>query len=255
MNYLKELTPFVKTLCETSGEIIKKYYRSPGLSVESKGDFSPVTAADKGAETAIRQLIEQEFPEHGILGEEFGETKPDAEYKWVIDPIDGTKSFIAGTPLFGTLIALVHRGYPVLGAIHQPILSDFTIGDNSVAMWNGLQVKMRSCESLDKALALATDIRDIMKYHNAVAFHSLLEKVKYFRTWGDAYGYYLLATGQADIMLDPIMNPWDIMAVAPIIRGSGGVITDWKGNPPELGKSIVAASKALHKSVLNVLNS
>lgn len=254
MNTLKELTPFIKHLCEESGFVIRKYFRTADLQLENKKDFSPVTIADKKAEEVIRALIEKEFPEHGILGEEFGESKTNAEYRWVIDPIDGTKSFICGTPLFGTLIALVQNGAPILGAIHQPILNDLTIGDNQITKINGIQTFMRKPLGLENAVAITTDVQSILDLKNSEKFLGLMKKVKYLRTWGDAYGYYLLASGQADIMLDPIVNPWDMMAVIPVIRGAGGVISEWEGGEASTGNSLIAAHDSLHKSILGLLN-
>jgi myo-inositol-1(or 4)-monophosphatase len=195
-----------------------------------------------------------EFPDHGILGEEFGEHNPDAEYKWILDPIDGTKSFICGTVTFGTLIALVKNGQPVLGAINQPILGEFLIGDNITCTLNGFDTKVRNCEKLSDAVLLTTDHLNIKKYQDINKFNSLLDKVKLYRNWGDCYGYYLVATGYADIMIDPVMNIWDFMALIPVIKGAGGVITDYKGGDPVKGKSIIASVPGLHNEVIKILN-
>ncbi|HVO72806.1 MAG TPA: histidinol-phosphatase [Ignavibacteriaceae bacterium] len=250
---LKEFKKFTKKLSEVSSRIIKNYFRSE-LQIETKQDHSPVTLADKKSEEAMRELIMKEFPEHGILGEEFGMHNPDAEYKWVLDPIDGTKSFISGTPLFGTLIALLKNGEPQLGAINLPALNEFLIGDNSIAELNDKKVMVRNCSSISSAVLLTTDIVDIEKYHNTKKFNSLIKEVKLFRTWGDCYGYYLVASGFADIMIDPIVSPWDSMALIPVIRGAGGIITDYQGNDPVKGKSIIASSPPIHKEIIELLN-
>ncbi|MCK6604535.1 MAG: histidinol-phosphatase [Ignavibacteriaceae bacterium] len=249
---MNEFKLFAKHLAQVSGEIINMYFRS-GVAVAEKDDNSPVTIADKKAEEVLRLEIMKEFPDHGILGEEFGEHNPDAEYKWILDPIDGTKSFICGTVTFGTLIALTYRGNPVLGVINQPVLGEFLIGDNESAELNGVKVKIRECNDISKAVLLTTDHFYMHKYQNGAAFDLLAKEAKIYRNWGDCYGYYLLATGYADIMIDPIMHVWDSMAVIPVIRGAGGIITDINGNDPVKGDSIVAASPSLHDYVIKSL--
>lgn len=236
-----------------SSNIIKHYFRKD-FKIESKQDSSPVTIADKQTEETLREMIMKEFPDHGIIGEEYGAYNPKAAYTWVIDPIDGTKSFIAGTPLFGTMIALVNNGNPILGIINFPILDETLIGDGNITELNGKKVSFRNCNNLSSALLLTTDIIDIEKYHDLEKFSALIKRVKLFRTWGDCYGYYLLATGYADIMIDPVMSPWDFLSLIPIIKGSGGIITDYHGNDPLNGKSIIAASKNLHAEVIKILN-
>jgi histidinol phosphatase-like enzyme (inositol monophosphatase family) len=253
MDDLKDFKIFSKILAEASSEIIKKYFRTE-LNVESKPDNSPVTIADKKAEEVMRELISKHFPEHGLFGEEFGETNKGAEYTWILDPIDGTKSFICGAYSFGTLIGLVKRGKPILGVYNHPILNDFLIGDNSETMINGTNTLIRNCENLSKTVLLTTDHLNIEKYQNISKFNNLLKKVKLYRNWGDCYGYYLLATGYADIMIDPIMSAWDLLPLIPIINGAGGVITDYQGNDAIKGKSAVASSIQIHKEVISSLN-
>ena len=252
MNFESDLILFIKYLAAESGKIIKGYYRT-NLNVETKGDNSPVTIADKKTEEFLREELMKRFPGHGILGEEFGEINPGADYKWIIDPIDGTKSFICGTPLFGTLIALTKNNSPIIGVIHLPILNELLIGDNSRTLLNDKPVKLRECVSLDEAVLLTTDYSSYGKYHSAEGLENLIFKVRLFRTWGDCYGYYLLATGYADIMVDPIMSIWDSMALIPIIQGAGGIITDIKGNNAAEGKSVLASSPGIYSRVLNIL--
>lgn len=253
MSNLNEHKKFAKELAILSGKVIRSYFRSK-LKVDSKSDDSPVTIADKKAEELMRELIMKEFPSYGIIGEEFGEFNPEAEYKWVLDPIDGTKSFIAGTVTFGTLIALLHLGKPVLGVINQPVLNEFLLGDNLVTTLNDEEVKVRECNSLAEAWLLTTDHLLIEKYQDLKKFESLIRKVKIYRQWGDCYGYYLVATGYADIMLDPIMNIWDTAALVPVITGAGGIITDFEGNDPMKGKSVIAASPYIHSEIVKILN-
>ena len=249
----KDLKLFAKHLSELSGNIIRSYFRTK-ISVDSKKDSSPVTIADKKAEELMREEIMKEFPEHGIIGEEFPSHKEDAEYKWILDPIDGTVSFISGAISFGTLIGLLKNGEPVLGVINHPVLNEFLIGDNFSAQLNGEKVMVRNCEGLSNAVLLITDYPNIEKYQDINKFHQLMKKVRYVRGWGDCYGYYLVATGFADIKLDPIMNLWDTAALIPIIIGAGGTITDYHGRDPVKGNSIIASSKSIHDEVIKILN-
>lgn len=249
----KELIPFLKFLSSESSAIIKQYFRTD-LAIDNKADDSPVTIADKKTEEKMRSLIKKEFPGHGIIGEEFGNENSDAEFVWVLDPIDGTKSFISGALSFGTLIALLKNGKPFIGVINHPILNEFLIGDNDSTWLNDNLVKMRNCSDISEAALLTTDHFNIGKYFDQGRFDKLANQVKLYRNWGDCYGYYLLATGYADIMIDPIMNVWDSMAVIPIINGAGGVITDYAGKDPITGSSIVACSKNIHTDVIKLLN-
>jgi myo-inositol-1(or 4)-monophosphatase len=250
---MKEFKNFSKLLSDKSASLIRKYFRTH-VTAETKGDASPVTIADKSAEEAMREMIMKEYPEHGILGEEFGAHNKDAEYQWILDPIDGTKSFICGALSFGTLIALMKNGKPILGVINHPIMNEFLIGDNNTAEINGVKTQVRECGSLKDAVLLTTDHLNIEQYKNINKFNGLTKKVKLYRAWGDCYGYYLLATGYADIMIDAIMSPWDTMALIPIINGAGGVITDYEGGDAVTGTSTIAAAKGIHKDVINALN-
>ncbi len=253
MNELQELRTFCRQLADESGKIIRGYWRND-VSIETKKDLSPVTIADKKAEELMREMIMKNYPSHGILGEEFGNHNEDSEYKWVLDPIDGTKSFICGTVTFGTLIALVKNGGPILGVINQPVLNEFLIGDGVSAELNGKKVNVRQCSNLSEAVLLTTDQLNIEQHRDIKKFDTLVHKVKMYRQWGDCYGYYLVATGYADIMLDPIMNPWDLLALIPVIRGAGGNITDYKGGDPVKGDSIIATSGSIHHEVIEILN-
>ena len=253
MSELNDFKLFAKELSLASGNLIKKYWRT-NVAIETKADETPVTIADKNAEELMREMIMKHFPEHGILGEEFGEHNKDAEYKWILDPIDGTKSFICGTVTFGTLIALTKNHQPILGVINQPIINEFLIGDNEIAELNGNKVKVRDCDDLSKAILLTTDQLNVEKYQKIKKFDELVHKVKLYRQWGDCYGYYLVATGYADIMIDPIMSVWDMMALIPVIRGAGGTITDYHGQDAVHGKSIIASGGKIHQRVIDILN-
>lgn len=253
MSELEELKRFSKLLADESQKIILSYFRTP-LNIETKKDFSPVTIADKKAEGIMRSLILKEYPAHGILGEEYGEQNPEAEYKWILDPIDGTKSFICGTPLFGTLIALLKNSEPILGVINLPALNQYLIGDNSSTVLNGEAISVRDCKPIEDAVLLASDQLSFEKYRSQQGFERLIRKVKLYRMWGDCYGYYLLSSGYADIVIDPIMSKWDLAALIPIVRGAGGKITDYYGNDPLNGNSIVATGGKIHQDVIEILN-
>ena len=253
MEKLSEFKKFMSYLANISADIIKPYFRTR-MNIEHKKDNSPVTVADIKAEEAMRNAIKKEYPGHGIIGEEFGSYNERAEYKWVLDPIDGTKSFIYGALSFGTLIALLKNDEPILGVINQPILNEFLIGDNKTAFINNKPASVRSCEDISEAVLLTTDHINIEKYQNLEKFEKLIRKVKLYRNWGDCYGYYLLATGFVDIMIDPIMSFWDKMALIPIIKGARGIITDYKGDNPVKGTSVIASSPGVHPQVIKCLN-
>ncbi|GAB5560623.1 MAG: histidinol-phosphatase [Synoicihabitans sp.] len=245
----------ITELASASAEFIAPYFGNPGTDVEFKSDDSPVTAADRGAEEVMRKMIEARFPDHGIIGEEHGTVREDAEFVWVLDPIDGTKSFITGVPLWTTLIGLLHRGEPVLGAINQPTLGQLAIGDGQTTTLNGKPVRCRPTTSLNTATLVTSDHYNLAKYQDGAACDRLIEQTRLYRTWADGYGYLMLAAGFVDISMDPIMNPWDIAAVIPVVRGAGGVITDWTGNTPYPAESTLAAANAeLHSAVLAELH-
>ncbi len=249
-----EFIKFIKTLAQQSAELIRPWYFNPKLQVDAKSDDSPVTIADRRAEELMREMIGKTYPGHGIIGEEYGAQNENAEFVWVLDPIDGTKSFAAGNPLFGTLICLLKEGQPILGAIHLPILNQLCIGDGQQTTLNNQPVHMRQTTKLSEAILLTTDLLNIEKHQTYAGFDRLMRRTKFMRTWGDCYGYVLLASGWADIMLDPIMNSWDLLALIPVIRGAGGKITDWQGNKPVRGNSIVAANTLLHAKIIEMLN-
>jgi histidinol phosphatase-like enzyme (inositol monophosphatase family) len=250
----KPFMKFISRLTRASGRIIATYFRGD-FTVESKADATPVTIADRRAEEIIRDLVGREFPDHGLVGEEFGATNPEAEYVWIIDPIDGTKSFVAGVPLFGTLIGLLRRGEPLFGVIANPVL-DFTLcGDNSRTMLNGAPVACRPCRSLSEAVLSTTSPLTASRHAQGRNFHRLTEQVKLYRAWGDCFGYYLLATGRIDIMLDPDMKSWDSLPLIPVIRGAGGRVSTWPGgNPVEDPTSLIASGPDLHDQVIGLLN-
>lgn len=248
-----DLLPFVKTLAEESAGVVRRYFRA-GFQVEQKQDASPVTVADREAELRMRDLITRTFPDHGILGEEFPPHQPGARYQWVLDPIDGTKNFVAGGYIFGTLIALVEDGQPILGAVNHPLVGELFVGDNHHAWRNDEPIAVRACAAVEDALLLTTEHWSVWRYQNGDAFDLLTRRVREYRGWGGCHGYALVAGGGADIMLDPNMHPWDLLPMIPLIRGAGGAITDWQGSDPVQGNSIVATGGAIHDEVIRLLN-
>jgi len=249
----QEAVSFIRSLANASGEIIKKNFRTQ-LGFDVKPDGTPVTIADRQAEMVMRQMIQDRFPDHGIFGEEFDSINLDAEYLWVLDPIDGTKTFVSGTYLFGTLIALLKDGQPFVGAINNPVTCQFLVGDGSVTWLNGSTVQVRDCDSIEKATILTTNPLTVHQHRNGNAFDRLVQKANLYRTWGDCHGYFLVATGYADVMIDAAMHIWDVAALIPVIEGAGGKITDYYGGDPMSGEGAVATAGPLHDEVVQALN-
>lgn len=251
---------FIGRLATASGETILPFFRT-SLSIDNKSaahDFDPVTEADRAGEAVMRRLIKANFPQHGIVGEEFGSEHEDAEYVWVLDPIDGTKSFIAGFPIWGTLIALVHRGTPVFGMMNQPFIGERFSGDSGSAFYSGATGKrklaVRRCASLQEA-TLFTTSPALMKAADRAIFGRVEQAVRLTRYGGDCYSYCMLAAGHLDLVIETELKPYDIAALIPIIAGAGGIVTTWEGKPAQSGGRIVAAGdKRVHEAALKLLN-
>ncbi|MGF1530951.1 MAG: inositol monophosphatase family protein [Puniceicoccaceae bacterium] len=240
-------------LAHRSGEVALRYFASSELGREDKEDETPVTRGDREAEELLRSLIEERCPDHGIIGEEYGSVRTDAEFVWVLDPIDGTKSYASAVPLYGTLIGLMRGGRPYLGAIHQPNLGWLLIGDGKETVLNGQPVRVRDCEALSQATLLATDPHLIRKAAGGALWDEIAAEAKLYRSWGDCFGYMQVATGWADVMLDPKLALWDKMALIPVMEGAGGIITDWEGNDAATGKSILATVPSMHSLMVKRL--
>lgn len=237
-----EFEALAHRLADAAGAVQRRYFRSP-VSVETKDDDSPVTVADREAEAAMRDLIAKVFPGHGIYGEEHGQERLDAEFVWVLDPIDGTKSFITGRPLFGTLIALAHAGQPVLGVIDQAILGERWLGvAGSGSSHNGRPVQVRPCPRLADAVLLTTS-PDLFEPEESAAFTRVHERVRLPLYGGDCYGYGQLALGFVDLVIEAGLAPYDFMALTPVVEGAGGQLTDWQGRALDLRSSgqVIAA--------------
>jgi myo-inositol-1(or 4)-monophosphatase len=248
-----DLFSFCRLLADASGAVIRRHYRS-AYTVEAKSDLSPVTVADREAEQVMRGLIVERFPDHGILGEEFGDHQPGADYQWVLDPIDGTRNFVSHSFLFGTLIALLKEGRPIVGAIHHPATGDFLIGDGRASFLNDRPARVRPCARVEDAVALTSSHYAAWDHADGPAYERLIRRTRQYNTWGDCHGYFLVATGGADLMLDPIMSVWDLMALIPVVEGAGGRITDWHGDDAVQGKSAIATAGEIHDEVVRALN-
>jgi histidinol phosphatase-like enzyme (inositol monophosphatase family) len=225
-----------------------------GVEVEIKDDETPVTIADREAEIVIRKVIGKYFPTHAILGEEMGHTPGHADYQWIIDPIDGTKSFIHGVPLYGVLIGVVVKGQPAVGVCYHPPQDEMIYAATGHGChFNGRPARVSTISTLSKATLICTSPHRAQKRSDA--FDLLENQMGLTRSWGDCYGYTLVATGRAEIMLDPRMNPWDCAPFLPILTEAGGHFTDWAGTPTIWGKDAVATNAALHTTVLKTLKS
>jgi myo-inositol-1(or 4)-monophosphatase len=253
---LQLLESFLVELASLSAAQIMPWFCNPKLSIEQKADRTPVTEADKAAERVIRDRIVKRFPAHGIIGEEFGSNQEAAEFLWMIDPIDGTKSFVAGNAQFGTLIALLHNQKPVLSCIHFPATQQLIIGNGTTAQLNGHPIQCRKIKHLSEAILLTTDLDNPCIHQSAEGWNKLKGSVKKTYTWGDCYGYYLAASGGADIMCDPVLNPYDFIPLLPILEGAGLCFSDWNGRPMTLqSTSLVTAHPNLHPQIIELLNS
>ena len=256
-NQLEELLAFAVRLSEKAGVITLKYFPRPGsmnLTVDHKADDSPVTVADRETEEFMRTEITKQFPDHGLFGEEFGEEKPDAETRWIIDPIDGTKSFIRGVPLYGVLIGLEHRGECVLGVVHHPALGETLKGAKGLgAFWNETPARVSQVSDPKRAMFLTTDAAVLHQINRGFS-DALCREVKLLRTWGDCYGHTLVATGRAEAMFDALMSPWDCAALKPIIEEAGGTWTDFKGNSTIYGEDAFSTNRDLLPFIQNLLD-
>jgi histidinol-phosphatase len=226
-----DLIILAEEFARLGGDHTLQYFRK-GIDVIHKGDASPVTVADREAEWIIRQEILRRFPDHGVIGEEHGVVNEHARIKWILDPIDGTISFIHGIPLYTTLIGVLVDNEPVAGVIYAPAMQEMCVGSVQTGTFlNGNPVTVRPCSDLSEATLITTDRKNIRKYGFENNIAELMKSVRVDRTWGDAYGHMMVATGRADIMFDPILNIWDAAALLPVLQGAGGHFVDVFGKP------------------------
>jgi histidinol-phosphatase len=254
------MTTTAQGLMEAAAEVARKagdvalgFFRER-VEVEAKGDGSPVTIADRTAEQTARSWIEARFPEDGILGEEFGEVRATAERRWILDPIDGTRTFVRGVPLWGTLVAIAEGEHILAGCAYFPAVGELLVAaPGQGCFWNERPTRVSAEADLSRAVILATDERFLAYPNRGKAWRALSAKAGMTRTWGDCYGYLLLATGRAEVMVDEILSPWDAAALQPIIEEAGGVFTDWDGVRTSFGGNAIATNSALDVSVRTLL--
>jgi histidinol phosphatase-like enzyme (inositol monophosphatase family) len=252
---LDELLELALEASREAGEVALRYFERDVL-VEWKSDQTPVTVADREGERLLRTKIKERFPGHGIVGEEFGVVREHAPTRWILDPIDGTQSFIRGVPLWGVMIGVEQDGEPVLGVVHFPALKETVWARaGGGAWWNGKRSRVSSVARLEDATLLTTDTRLFGEAGLRAAFDRLRARVKFERTWGDCYGHALVATGRADIMLDPIMSEWDACALLPILEEAGGRFSDWSGVRTVRGGNAISTNGLLFEPVISVLRS
>lgn len=252
---------FAHELADISGSTILPYFRRP-LAVSNKAGpsaFDPVTAADRAAERAIRKAVLARFPDHGIVGEEYGTVAGAGRYRWVIDPIDGTRAFITGSPVWGTLIGLMDGPRPILGLMDQPFTGERFWSDGRRAHSRGPNakartIKTRPCARLADAVLTSTHPDMFAPSEEAPRFSAVRSRVRMTRFGGDCYGYCLLAAGFVDVIVEAGLKPYDIVALVPIIEAAGGVVTTWEGGPPTDGGRIVAAGDSrVHQEAMAIL--
>ena len=235
----------VEEVARLAGDIAHAFFRSQ-LEVESKADGSPVTIADRSAEEGARAWIERRFPTDGILGEELGLARPDAKRRWVLDPIDGTKTFIRGVPLWGTLVGVCEGEEILAGAAYFPAVGEMLAAARGEGCWwNGGRARVSSRAIVGEATVLTTNERFPNDADQRAGWERLAERAAVSRSWGDCYGYLLVSTGRAEVMVDGIMSPWDAAAIMPILEEAGGVFTDWKGTRTAFGGSAVATNQGV----------
>ena len=251
---------FALRVASKANELILRYYQHPELAVERKSDESPVTAADRGAEELIRARLAVEFPDDGILGEEFPEKPGTSGFRWILDPVDGTKSFVHGVPLFGTLIGVEFERQCVIGVCRFPALDEVVYASTGQGAWwqQGTDPPRRAQVSavtkLDEALFCQTNF---LRWETVGRWNAMLELLRHVglaRGWGDCYGHVLVATGRAEIMVDPSLNPWDAAALVPIVTEAGGCFIDWTGETTIYGGNGISVVPALRDQVLQILN-
>ncbi len=251
---LEQLLDFAVQVAGEAGDLTTRYFKQ-SIAAERKGDNSFVTIADREAERHIRSRIEKAFPDDGILGEEEDERPSKSGRRWIIDPIDGTYSFVHGAPLYAVLLAVEINGESVVGVVNLPALKEMAYAAKGLGCFlNGEPARVSATRSLDESLLLGTDFGTCAEHGFAEACERLQQRAEARRTWGDAYGHVLVATGRAEIMLDPIMNVWDCAALAPIVEEAGGTFTNWRGEKTIHGGNAISTNGALFDEVMSIID-
>ncbi|MDG2382958.1 MAG: inositol monophosphatase family protein [Pirellulaceae bacterium] len=249
---------FARLAAKQAGRLVMGHY-DQDVAVERKSDNSPVTIADREAEQLIRRLVAEEFPDDGVLGEEFGEQPGISGFRWILDPIDGTKSFIAGVPLFGTMVGVEFEGQCIIGVVEFPALDQRIYAARGQHAWwqigeqRAMKTHVSAVDRLADGLYVTSEVRSFAE-RDAMLVHEQLEAASWYsRTWGDCYGYYLLVTGRAVVMLDPVVSLWDTAALYPILKEAGATVTDWKGNDSYTSGELLATNGAVFDEVLTII--
>ncbi len=250
---LQDVLDFAVDAARAAGELTLRYFQT-ALTVETKTDNSPVTVADRGAEELLRERISKAFPDHGILGEEFGETTGREAARWILDPIDGTVSFISGVPLYCVLIGFEFEGRMLAGVIHMPALRETVYAARGLGCrWNEREAHASDVSELSRARLLYGGSKALYVRGRGRAFERLRDRCYADRAWSDGYAYALVATGRAEIVLDPIMNIWDTAALLPVVTEAGGTLTDWNGQSDHTASAIVATNGKLFGPVMTAV--
>ena len=245
---------FAAEVAGEAGKITLRWFQTR-LRVETKADDTPVTVADREAEAFLRQAIHREYPDDGVLGEEGGEEKGTSGYRWILDPIDGTKSFVQGVPLYGVLVALLDPfNRPIVGVVGLPALGEIVCAAQGVGcFWNGRRARVSEVGTLNESCVTFTALESFSETSRADAFDRVATEARLVRGWGDCFGHILVATGRAEVMLDPVLALWDCAPLLPILEEAGGRFTDWDGRPTVLGESGVSTNGHVHDEVFQRL--
>jgi histidinol-phosphatase len=247
---LRDLREFAAELAWQAGKLTLRYFQTNFIT-EYKEDRSPVTIADRESERLMRELIEARYPGHSILGEEEGETRPGASFRWIIDPIDGTKTFVRGVPMYAVLVGLEREGESVVGAINIPALGELLhAARGEGCSWNGRRARASGVASLNDSLLLCTDATSMEQHGRGAAYRRMVAAAKLQRSWGDAYGHVLVATGRAEVMLDPVVSVWDLAALLPVVTEAGGTFTDWSGEATIHSGEAIATNGLVYQQLI-----
>lgn len=245
-------------IAKEAGHITLDYFQTDQFTVEKKGDGSPLTIADQQSETHLRKEISKAFPDDAIVGEEFGETPGDSGFKWALDPIDGTKSFISGVPLYGTMVAVTVEDRAIIGSVYFPGLDEGIYAARNSGAWafkkndQPIKAAVSTKSDLSDCVFVSSEVETFGERGAADAYRQIAERVYFSRTWGDVYGYLLVATGRVEIMIDPYLSIWDAAAVQPIIEEAGGRFTDWTGKQSILAGEAIGSNGHVHDSILEI---
>jgi histidinol-phosphatase len=250
---IREYVDFASDAAFQAGQLTLAHFQT-GVSVDRKSDASPVTVADRGSEELLRKLIHEKFPDHGVFGEEMGESDNDSSHRWIIDPIDGTQSFIRGVPLFGVLLGLEIESEMVVGICYLPALGEMlAAGRGDGCRWNGRPARVSSIDAMSSAMVSLTEPGSLDEAPHAAFWDQLKRAARVVRGYSDCYGHCLVATGRCEVMLDPIMNPWDCAALMPIVEEAGGTFTDWSGERTVYGGSAISTNGALFEPLMELM--